>query len=90
MHKFHGELLIGGMRLRDLEGELEDRGDSGTPSFAGRFTIDPAQRAWLALNRPYRLQLDDGRAGQVVLSKMDVPDGEMTMLVEFSGISKLG
>ena len=83
MEQFHGALLIGGMSLRDLSGDIENEPDH----VCGRFTLDRGEIYRLRVGEPYRLELDDGRAMQVVVSRMDVPVGHVRMLIEFDGIS---
>ena len=70
MHEFQGDLLIGGERLKCVHGELEEE-------------VPQAGSHLLETDRPYRLQLDDGRAGQVFVSRI-APDGKPNeLLVDF-------
>ena len=74
MHEFQGDLLIGGMRLTHLHGELEQeqhRRGSKEWTLSGHLHLSPEQLKHLELNREYRIQLDDGRAAQVVILKID-------------------
>lgn len=74
MHDFEGDLLIGGLRLQHLHGELqhEDPADeNGDWQLAGRLSLCPDEQRLLELNRRYRLQLEDGRAGAVVISRIE-------------------
>lgn len=76
MQEFHGDLLIGGMRLQHLHGELqEEQHKRGSKDWAlsGHLHLTPEQLKHLELNREYRIQLDDGRAAQVVILKIE-PD----------------
>jgi hypothetical protein len=85
MREFNGALLIGGMRLRDVHGELEDeapRDDSHDWRLAGRLRLTSEILDLIELNRQYRLQLEDGRAGQVFVWRIERP-GEDQVLVEF-------
>ena len=73
MHEFQGDLLIGGERLKHIHGELEEEApqpDCKEWILAGHLHLSPAQSQLLETDRPYRLQLDDGRAGQVVVSSI--------------------
>ena len=83
--EFHGRLLLGGMALKDLAGEI----DSDDGHVSGRFIVDRAELHHLQVGRPYRLELDDGRAAQVVVSQMDVPRNRSSLQVEFDGLSPL-
>lgn len=89
MQRFRGSLLIGGMALKDLEGEIEGEPDEETGYWTGRFPLDRTEIHCLQLGRLYRLELDDGRAAQVVISRMEVPVGHVRLLVEFDGAGPL-
>jgi hypothetical protein len=85
MHGFDGNLLIGGMKLEHLHGELEQElPDSETTDwlFAGRVTLHPEDRELLQLGRRYRLELNDGRAGQVIISRLE-PNSDDHLVAEF-------
>ena len=74
MHEFQGDLLIGGMRLQHLHGELEqEQPQRGSKEWtlSGHLHLSPEQLKLLELNREYRIQLDDGRAAQVVILRID-------------------
>jgi hypothetical protein len=83
VQEFYGDLLIGGMRLAQVRGELQDeqpQPNSREWLLAGCLHLQPEQVKLLELDRPYRLQLDDGRAGQVVVSQIDRPrDDELVV-----------
>jgi len=84
MHAFEGDLLIGGMSLRHLHGELEQEepaADSQVWLLAGQVHVSPQQARQLALQRRYLLKLADGREGLVELTRLSSADGEM--LVDF-------
>ena len=85
MQEIKGDLLIGGMRLTHVHGELDEgepQLDSGDWVLAGRLHVPTAQFEMLEIDRPYRLQLEDGRAGQVVVSRIDRPQDDR-VLVDF-------
>lgn len=86
MHQFVGELLLGGARLRPVRGELEsDQPLAGSQDhlLRGRFTLSSAQRSLLELGRRYRLRLDEGAAGSVVLTQIDErPDDALVAAFE--------
>jgi hypothetical protein len=74
MHEFQADLLIGGMRLQHLHGELEQedhRRGSKDWTLAGHLHLSPDHLQHLELNREYRIQLADGRAAQVVILRID-------------------
>ncbi|MBI3462743.1 MAG: hypothetical protein HY000_06735 [Planctomycetes bacterium] len=85
MQEFYGDLLIGGMRLAQVRGELEEeqpQPNSREWLLAGRLHLSPEQMDLIEIDRPYRLQLDDGRAGQVVVSRIARPRDD-ELLVAF-------
>lgn len=79
MHDSEGDLLIGGMRLSHLQCELEleiQNGHRHDWQFTGRIRLSPDEHEQLELGRLYRLQLADGRGGQVVIARLEVLDNE--------------
>ena len=89
MQQFHGTLLIGGMALESLDGELDGDPEDETGRWSGRFAVDRSAVRCLQTDRPYLLELADGRSGQVIVSRMETPVGHLKLLVEFNGISPL-
>jgi hypothetical protein len=78
MHEVDGDLLIGGERLKRVHIELEEeQPQPGSREWilAGHIHLTAEQSQQLETDRPYRLLLDDGRAGQVVLYRIG-PDGK--------------
>jgi hypothetical protein len=90
MAEIHGQLLIGGLRLRDLVGtlELESTSDS-RPRWSGQLLLDLEQGRLLETERPYRLELDDGRAGQVIVARVEAIPGQLRVKVLYQGTSPL-
>ena len=78
MQEFHeGQLLIGGMALTHLEGQLaqeQHADESDEWLLSGSFHVNPQDEPHLQTGRPYRLLLDDGRAGQVVVETIETGD----------------
>jgi len=83
MHEFDADLLLGGARLKHLHGELvTDEPLDGTVDhrLSGRLTVDPAQKGQLEIGRRYRLAIDHGPAGPVVVSRIDDHDQKQVIL----------
>jgi hypothetical protein len=79
MHTFIGDLLIGGMTLSHVEGELESESHANNSHdwiLSGRIGVSSKDIEFLELGRQYRLELEDGRASQVVLSRLEPVDEE--------------
>jgi hypothetical protein len=74
MHSFHnGELLIGGMALRHLHGELDQEEpltESKCWRLAGKVTVSREHQHQLELQRQYLLRVDDGREAIVELTRV--------------------
>jgi hypothetical protein len=87
MHAFrHGELLIGGMALRHLQGELE-RMEPATNStawlLAGKLRLSSQHGGQLELERQYLLRIDDGREGLVELISLRSDESDGDLLADF-------
>jgi hypothetical protein len=90
MQRFHGSLLIGGMTLRNLAGLLVQDPDAGPARWWGECTVEAEQAEYLETNRPYRLVLDDGRAGQLVVIRVaEQAEDRHHRVLEFKGTSPL-
>ena len=87
MHDSHGDLLIGGARIKHVHCELEEeqppQPGSREWSLAGHLHLTPEQSQLLETDRPYRLQLEDGRAAQVVVSRIAQNGKPDDLLVDF-------
>ena len=83
MQKFDAALLLGGARLKHVHGELEtDQPLVGTDDhlLTGRLSVEPAQKALLEVGRRYRLAIDQGPSGPVVVSRIDDHDQQEVVL----------
>ena len=69
MHRFSGELFLGGDRLQNLNGILDEQTDGEPGHWSGEFTTQ--RKALLEIGRPYLLMLDDGRSHRVLLTQID-------------------
>ena len=86
MHEVDGDLLIGGERLRHVHVELEaEMPQPGSKDWilAGQLHLTPEQGGLLTLDRPYRLLLEDGRAGQVVFCRIAMDGQPDDLLADF-------
>jgi hypothetical protein len=86
MHAVDGDLLIGGDRIKHVHVELEEelpQPGSRDWILAGHLHLSPEQSELIQTDRPYRLQLDDGRAGQVVVSRISANGQPHDQLVDF-------
>ncbi len=81
-----GKLLIGGMALRQLQGELEKAEPArGSTSWllAGKLRVSSRHSCQLELERQYLLQVDDGRQGIVELTSLTSDDSDGDLLADF-------
>lgn len=90
MNEIHGQLLIGGLRLKDVCGTLEQEVNlDSCPRWSGQLLVDAEQGNLLETARPYRLELDDGRAGQVIVARVEMLPGQPRIKVLYQGTSPL-
>ena len=86
MHEAEGELLIGGDRIKHVHVDLEDEqpaAGSREWDLAGHLHLTEEQSKRVETDRPYRLQLTDGRAGQVVVSRIAQDGKPDDLLADF-------
>ena len=75
MTDFHGDLLLGGARLRELDGDIAQDAIGADESWHGEFRISDDRLAFVELGRDYLLVLADGRGKHVVLTDVR-PEGD--------------
>jgi len=86
VHESHGDLLIGGDRLKHLQVDLEDvQPQHGSRDWvlAGHLHLTADQCRLVETDRPYRLELADGRAGQVVVCRIQDDGQPNNLLADF-------
>lgn len=76
MGEIRGRLLIGGMVLRNLEVNLDPGALDSESGWMGSLLIDPPHQECLQFGRPYRLELDDERAGQIEVTHIEGLPGQ--------------
>ena len=89
MGEIQGRLLIGGMVLRNLEASLDERSLDSEFGWTGSLLIAPPLQECLQLHRPYRLELDDERAGQIEVTHIDCVPGDRKLRVHVRGCTPL-
>lgn len=89
MGEIRGRLLIGGMVLRDLAANLANGVSDSESGWIGFLWIDPPHHECLQLGRPYRLELDDERAGQIEVTHIECVPGERRLKVHVRGCTPL-
>ena len=89
MGEIRGRLLIGGMVLRNLEASLDHGALDSESGWTGSLSIDPTQQECLQFGRPYRLELDDERAGQIEVTHIECVSGQRRLRAIIRGCSPL-
>jgi hypothetical protein len=91
-HRFFGDLLLGGVRLQRLECELHEVPNNEEELWSGRFRIPQNKAGLFELDRPYLLELEDGRKGRVIVHAMNKANpadpNSPQMLLEFQPAPK--
>ncbi|MBC7852381.1 MAG: hypothetical protein IAF94_03010 [Pirellulaceae bacterium] len=80
MHESHGELLLGGSRLHNVHVELEQEEPLDGHAdwmLSGRLCVTEQEAQELELERHYLLQLADGRAGPIVVTRFEPHNGTL-------------
>jgi hypothetical protein len=80
MHESHGELLLGGTRLHNVHVELEQEEPLDGHAdwmLSGRLRVTELEAQELELERHYFLQLEDGRAGPIVVTCLEPQNGTL-------------
>lgn len=80
---FYGDLLLGGIRLKRLECELHEVPNNEEELWTGRFRIPQDMLQLFELDRPYLLELEDGRKGHVVVYSISDTASSVEKLAEF-------
>jgi hypothetical protein len=86
MQALDGDLLVGGARIRHIHVELEaeqPQPNSREWVLAGHLHLSAEQSQLLETDRPYRLQLADGRCGQVIVSRIAADGKPNKLLADF-------
>jgi hypothetical protein len=86
MHAAEGDLLIGGDRIKHVHVDLEaEQPQAGSHEWVltGHLHLTVEQSRLVETNRPYRLLLADGRAGQVIVSRIAADSKPNELLADF-------
>lgn len=86
MADLRGNLLIGGMTLKNVSGRFKEEPAQGE-NWGGELLIDQDQARFLETERPYRLELEDGRAGKIVITRFQSMPSQQNLQVTFKGLS---
>ena len=87
MRRFHGDLLMGGLALREIDGVIDDEVAEPKPHQEGHFEVDAETQSMLELNRPYLLRIDDGDSIKLVVKEMDETSDHRRLIVQFESVS---
>jgi hypothetical protein len=82
MQAFHGNLLLGGMALKGVDGMIDDEPDP-EGHLGGEFMVDPIHENSLEVGRPYLLLTDDGKEIRVVVTNLNTAARRNGLVVRF-------
>ena len=83
MQKFHGDLLVGGGAIRELDGVL---GEQTVRHRVGKFEVEATQQPLLELNRPYLLLLESGDSVKVRVKGINEKRDAGRLVVQFESL----
>ena len=83
MRRFHGDLLMGGAAIREIDGEVEERVRNHHQPRHGSFEMEAPQRSMMELGRPYLLLTDDGDSVELVVTDIGATVNPSRVLVQF-------
>ncbi len=82
-----GEILLNGkVVVSDVEADVYVETRRGLKEWRGSFSVDDP--ATLSQNE-YQLELDDGRAGRILITRKSFASGPGTTLIQFTGTGPL-
>ncbi len=89
MSEFEGNLLIGGAALKCLHGDLREERPDRSYEWLLTGQLRLPRQVWpnVTFNRQYRLELADGRSGQVIFTEPADQNGD-EMIVNFRPIGR--
>ena len=83
MSCFRGDLLLGGARLRAVDGRITEYPAGHKAVWTGEFRLTEDQADQVEVGRHYLLILDDGRDGKIELTDL-AADQEGTAVARFA------
>ena len=86
MVRFHGDLLMGGVALRNLEVMISLQETDNHKPWSGRFKVKNKSLELLEMGRQYLLLLDNGRSAHVVVTRWSDPEASDELQVEFEAV----
>lgn len=87
MRKFHGDLLMGGLALRQIDGVIDEEDVEPDHHNEGHFEVDAEKLSILELGRPYLLMCDDGESMKLVVKELKEKSDYRRLVVQFESIS---
>jgi hypothetical protein len=83
MRRFHGDLLMGGVSIRDIDGVLDDMTLDGSCQQEGSFEVEAQTASSLEVGRPYLLLMDGGDSVKLVMKEIDLTSDPCRLHVQF-------
>jgi hypothetical protein len=87
MRTIHGDLLMGGVAIREIDGIVDDVTDDCGGHQEGKFEVEAQKQSILELGRPYLLLLDDGGTIELVVKEIDQTSDPGRFVVQFESTS---
>ena len=87
MRRFHGDLLMGGLAIREIDGVIDQEDIEPNHHNEGHFEVDAEKQSVLELDRPYLLVIDSGESMKLVVKDLDETNDHRRLVVQFESIS---
>lgn len=87
MRRFHGDLLMGGLAIREIDGVIDQEDVEPNHHNEGHFEVDAEKQSVLELGRPYLLMIDNGESMKLVVKELDETNDHCRLVVQFESIS---
>ena len=85
MRTFHGDLLIGGFAIREIDGVIDEEDVQPDHHDEGYFEVDADNQAVLELGRPYLLVTEQGESIKLVVKALGEAS-DNRVVVQFESI----
>ena len=85
MRRFHGDLLMGGLAIREIDGVIDAEDIQPDHHDEGHFEVDAEKQSVIELGRTYLLLIDKGESIKLVVKELG-ETSDHRLVVQFESI----